>query len=349
VADDRELPQARAVGGIDESPRRWLTRSVVVVDGVGSAALAECVCCRANMSRASRSEHCSACVRHQWLYKVAVVAGFCGSLWVGRLAGGVAFDVAPFAGLWVHLLLAFGAATVCPLVFVLAANLARSEPGHGHWGVAVDHMDGGRTTYRRSDYGRALAAQLGNESREIREPRTGWRLIFVFVLVPVLCCVLAWRTFDGRRFVVHVDNGTSDDLRISVMGHGEVATVPGATTVAISLPRTAMTLVATLDDTPVESLSVGGLDEILADRYPGLFPDIEHDTGDVFIWNVLRRRCYEASTKMYGSIGVSGGSTHHSEKAFVSNTDEPFEYAPGSVQSSLPFDARSQLVRVACD
>lgn len=350
MADGDRVPQARAVGGVEQPRRRWLTRTAVVVRSAGSSALTECSCCRRVMSRESRAMYCARCHRHQRLYKLAMIVGFAGCLWIGRLAGDVAFGIAPFASLPVHLALVFGVAAVCPLVFLLAANAFRSDPAHGHWGPSVVHGAGRCVTFRSADYGRALAAQIGAGAEEATEPRTGWVAIGVFLLVPALCAALAYWRFDDRRFVVYVDNGTAHDLRISVAGHGEVGSVAAGGTMAISLPRAAMTVSATSGGAPIEDLSVGGIDEILANQYPDLFPDIEYDVGDVFIWNVNRARCYESDTKMYGSIGGFGtGPKALRDKAFVSNTDEPFERAPSSVTSTLPFDVRSELVRVPCD
>ena len=360
MAGDSDIPRARAVGGVPSdhraAARRWFTRRAVVIDrDVRLALTGQCACCRGATKRGASGEYCARCVRHQRLYRFIVVAAFCGSVWVGLQMATAAIELAPFAGKWLHAAIVFGLAAAAPMVFVLGANLVRSEPAHGHWGRAVhcrSNNRGSRSLYRHPDYGHSLAANLGVESstREITEPRSGWAVIAAFlVVVPATSAGLAALQYDQTRFVVYVDNGSDHGLRIDVLGHGEVGRVGAGQTSAISLPRAAMTMIATSDGAEIERVTVGALDQILAGTYPELFPDIEHDTADVFVWNVQRLRCYSASTKMYGSIGgIGGGPTIHNEKTFVSNTDVPFEYAPSSVESTLPFDVRSELIRVPC-
>jgi hypothetical protein len=175
------------------------------------------------------------------------------------------------------------------------------------------------------------------------------KAVVIIVVVAAVSAGLAALYNHQTPIVVHVDNGSDHDLRIDVVGQGEVGRVGAGQTSPISLPREAQTVTATSKGEVIETVTVGALEEILAGKYPELFPDIEHDTADVFIWNVQRLRCYSASTKTYGSIGAIGSNpTIHREKTFVSNAEEPFKRAPSSVKSTLPFDVRSQLIRVPC-
>ena len=351
-----DIPSARARGGGDDGRRRWLTRVVVVIDRKVDYALAgQCACCCGTIPRGGGAEYCRRCRWHQRAYLLAVVALFGGCGWLGWHAGGRAFEVAPFAGKPLHAALTFLLAIVAPLVVVGVANLLRADPRHGHWGKTVFRRgegSGARTGFRQPSYGRALAAQVGldGSAREVREPRSGWRIVAAFLaVIPTASAARAFVTYDRNHIKVYVDNRSDRDVVIAIVNRGEVASVASGQTRVVRLPRAPMTLTATSAGAEVERVTIGGLDEILAGDYPDMFPDIEDDVGDVFIWNVLSKGCYRSSTKTYGTLSFGSEPTIHREKTFLSTAEVPFEAAPSAVRSELPMDYRDELIRVPCE
>ncbi len=309
-----------------------------------------CACCLSAVEPGPRGvAYCPSCVRHQRLYTVAVLL-LVGASW--RLSPEVVdfvFAQLPFASVWRHATLVFVLGMVPMLGAIGIVSILSVGATHGHWGSAILQRSDS-VLFRNGTYGRQLAMQLSRTCHEVKEPRSGWvTLLLLCIVMPGVFAGLAALTHHDRSFLLYVDNATSMDLLIEVEGVSLGRAEVGSS--SFRLPRSSTIVLAkSRDGTVVERLSVGDLDGILAGRYAEMFPDIEHDVGDAFVWNVLSKRCYEQSRKIYGmGFGGADEPTIHNKKAFVVTAEEPFVHAPASIESIVPMGSRAQLLRSPCE
>lgn len=331
--------------------RRRLLRSALVLEAASEPKADECACCR--RLRGS-SAYCPACLRHQRIYMGAFVVVALVSIFVASSAAEWAFSWFPYVPPWAHMTLAFVLCLGVPLLAQIVLALVPSQPEHGHWGPATESRRNGygryRAIFRNRAHGERIAKEQGLEARDLLEPRIGWTAIFLLCfLVPGVTAGLSFFSHDKRHVTLYVDNAGPGDVTIAVADGPVLGVADARRAKRFRIPMVAQRLVAMRDGRDIETLEIGGLDEVLAGRYSALFPDVEYDVADSFLWNLEQTTCYQESVQMYGSFGYSDPPEVHNKKAFVVTSEVPFTEAPTSIDSYMGVGSRRELLRVPCE